>query len=35
MEHFLEGSAPLSGFGELTQNKIFVTLLIWFNIPMS
>ena len=37
MEHFLEESAPLKGFGKLTQNRrfLFVTLLIWINVPMS
>ena len=35
MEYFLEGSALLS-FGKFTQKKrlVFVTLLIWFNVPM-
>ena len=33
MEHLLEGS---EGFGKLTQKRrfVFVTLLIWVNVPM-
>ena len=37
MAHFLEGSAPLKGFGNLTQKRsfVFVTLLIWVKVPKS
>ena len=36
MEHFLEGISPLLGFGKLTQRRrfVFVTLLIWVNVPI-
>ena len=35
MVHFLEGSASLC-FDKLTKRRfVFVTLLIWVNIPMS
>ena len=36
-EHFLEGSSPLRLWLKLTQKRIFVfvTLLIWVNVPMS